>query len=118
MPPTIAEGERLIKVTESSELALECSAKGIPPPKITWQKNGRPLQNDENRLSITNTTTKDSGRYTCEAKNEAGSAFADFVVDVLVKPRVKVYAKDVKVKEGENAKLVCNAEGNPLPTIQ
>jgi hypothetical protein len=104
VPPSIEEGERLFRVAEGADLALECPARGVPSPTVVWR---RPPANDQldtevdeatsrERLLLGQLTPADAGRqangterhendreigrYTCEASNEAGKASADFVV--------------------------------------
>ncbi|KAI1722964.1 immunoglobulin i-set domain-containing protein [Ditylenchus destructor] len=119
VPPSIADGERIMRVAEAGQLALDCVTKGHPTPEIVWKKEGisvsAPLKT---RLLIANLTSDDNGRYTCEAKNEAGVATADYVVEVLIKPRMKVHVADLRVIEGERAKLECKADGYPEPSIK
>lgn len=55
--------------------------------------------------------------YSCEAVNEAGKATANFEVDVFIKPRFKDLESEVRVIEGERARLECKAEGHPPPVI-
>nr|XP_053641071.1 leucine-rich repeats and immunoglobulin-like domains protein 3 [Cherax quadricarinatus] len=61
---------------------LECLGTGLPTPRITWSKNGKPLINDgryvlvENSryLLIKETETEDVGTYVCELTNILGTA--------------------------------------------
>ncbi|EDO41500.1 predicted protein, partial [Nematostella vectensis] len=60
-------------------LTLQCSATGVPPPRITWLKNGKELVGNQrqsginNDLVIQSLSTKDSGVYQCFAENDIGS---------------------------------------------
>src|SRR4051794_7515361 len=57
-------------------------------------------------------------RYTCVASNEAGKAQNDYVVEVLIKPKLRRHNANVQVLEGNITKLGCVVEaGNPKPTI-
>jgi hemicentin len=59
-------------------------------------------------------------RFTCEASNEAGKASADFVVEVLVAPTISPMPDtyQLRIEEGQNARMECRANGNPQPTIR
>uniref|UniRef100_A0AC34Q1K0 Ig-like domain-containing protein n=1 Tax=Panagrolaimus sp. JU765 TaxID=591449 RepID=A0AC34Q1K0_9BILA len=118
VPPKIADGDRVLKAVEGNLLVLECPANGIPPPEITWLKNGNKLNVTGSSLSLPNLSVADDTKYTCEARNEAGSASADYVVDVLIKPRIRDVGTEIRVVEGEKARLECKADGNPPPTVQ
>lgn len=73
-------------------LTITCPASGIPPPVITWYKDGSKvdfskdkniqLDKDGQELTLKVTGVKDTGTYSCEALNEAGVAKLDF--DVFV----------------------------------
>ena len=94
-------------VNEADTVTFECSATGIPPPTITWLRNGMELNDTTNSrvtvgdpmemnftrdndgetvsmvtrtLNLVNTTDGDSGMYTCMATNDAdpGSSTTDF----------------------------------------
>ena len=60
---------------------LECIAIGNSRPTIVWLHSGEPLkldgrrrllENNNQKLVITNVEQSDSGRYTCVAENEIG----------------------------------------------
>ena len=83
-------------VNETDPVIFMCSATGIPPPEITWMRNGVPLDNNvdprvslsnpsdpevfpttggniysvSRNLTISNTRDNDSDTYTCVASNE------------------------------------------------
>lgn len=69
-----------ITVTRGKGISLECEVQGIPQPKVTWMKDGRPLTKgrgmeilDEGRiLQLKNIHVSDTGRYVCVAVNVAG----------------------------------------------
>ncbi|KAK0404394.1 hypothetical protein QR680_017436 [Steinernema hermaphroditum] len=118
VPPKIDEGERVLKVKENGSVTLECIASGVPPPTVLWRRDGRVLAS-EPRLELREVETKDAGRYTCEARNEADWSQADFAVDVLVKPRFRgALRHEVRVVEGDRATLECRADGKPTPTVR
>ena len=85
-------------VNETDTVTFECSATGIPPPTITWLRNGMELNDTTNSritvgdpvemdlprdndgetvsmvtrtLNLIHTTDRDSGMYTCMATNDA-----------------------------------------------
>lgn len=45
-PPKIssASAPEELTIAVNSPLELECSAVGVPPPTLTWLKDGRPLE--------------------------------------------------------------------------
>lgn len=84
---TILEAPSFVKPMENKEImvgrsiVLECMAGGSPRPKLSWRKNGSPLQATERHfftaedqlLIIVNTITSDAGNYECEMNNSLGS---------------------------------------------
>lgn len=81
-----------IIVTKGQSLILECVASGMPPPKVSWEKDGTDVSgHNKTRFLLTNllieaTSEEDSGRYTCTATNgigEGGSAFIFYNVQVF-----------------------------------
>ena len=79
-------------VNEADPVTFICSATGIPPPEITWMRNGVPFSNPQvtlsnptmpelhstdggniyfvsRNLTLANTMDADSGTYTCVASN-------------------------------------------------
>lgn len=47
MPPSIkdhgSESLSVVNVREGTSVSLECESNAVPPPVITWYKNGRML---------------------------------------------------------------------------
>ncbi|CAI4229355.1 unnamed protein product [Auanema sp. JU1783] len=116
--PMIEDGERIIQVKEGNDLSIDCNANGIPAPTISWKKDGVLLEDKTNsRLIVPSVNLTDGGRYTCVAKNEAGQAQTDFAVDVFSKPKFKETNRDIKIIDGERARIECKVEGHPTPTI-
>lgn len=70
------------EIVVGGSIVLECMASGSPRPKLSWRKNGSPLQATERHfftaedqlLKIVNTIASDAGRYECEMSNSLGSA--------------------------------------------
>jgi len=80
-------------VNETDPVIFTCSVTGIPPPEVTWMRNGVPFSNSRvtlsdptmpefyltdggniyfvsRNLTLDNTMDADSGTYTCVASNE------------------------------------------------
>lgn len=109
------------RAPEGGEVLMDCAAKGNPAPEIIWRKDQAQLSPQpfpRSSLALENLTATNSGRYTCEANNEAGTASADFVVEVLIRPRILNHQTDIRVIEGQSTKLECKMEGNPEPEIR
>uniref|UniRef100_A0A915Q1V7 Ig-like domain-containing protein n=1 Tax=Setaria digitata TaxID=48799 RepID=A0A915Q1V7_9BILA len=117
VPPMILEGERVVQVKENAALILECVATGNPKPLIVWKRDGRPLVTRDSRVVIPTSKASDAGRYTCEARNEAGQTSTDFEVDIFIKPRFRDLKPEVRVRDGERARLECKVDGHPEPII-
>ena len=52
---------------------LACKPESNPPATITWQRNGASLAGTGNQYNIDNVQAKDTGLYTCKARNNKGS---------------------------------------------
>jgi len=76
-PEVIVSPSSLV-INETEPAILHCLSSGNPKPKITWTKvlgssgSSSPLSTEE-KLVITNSTSKDSGIYRCKAENILGS---------------------------------------------
>ena len=94
-------------VVTGDSVTIQCIALGIPPPSITWYRNGTKISNNtdprvnlddpvtslngsENTYAVSRTLTleesnyEDSGTYECKASNDAtpGEDSMDFVLIV------------------------------------
>ncbi|XP_069058883.1 brother of CDO isoform X1 [Pleurodeles waltl] len=115
-----------IIVTKGQNLILECVASGMPPPRITWAKDGADVVGyNKTRFLLSNllidaTTEADSGTYSCMASNgigEAGAAFISYNVQVFEPPEVIMELAQQIVPWGQNARITCEVRGNPLPSV-
>ncbi|XP_066555156.1 brother of CDO [Amia ocellicauda] len=119
-------GSQSIIVTKGQRLVLECVASGIPPPQVTWEKDGvglRPRNNTRFLLSnllIDTAGEGDSGTYVCQADNGVGAlgrASILYNVQVLEPPEVMVELQQQAVPWGENVRFSCSVRGNPQPSV-
>ncbi|XP_077149784.1 brother of CDO [Ranitomeya variabilis] len=115
-----------IIVTKGQSLILECVAGGMPPPKVSWAKDGADVSGqNKTRFLLTNllieaTSEEDSGTYTCTATNgigDGGLAFIFYNVQVFEPPEVDMESSQQMVTWGQSAKFTCNVRGNPQPSV-
>ncbi|XP_055965219.1 brother of CDO isoform X1 [Sorex fumeus] len=115
-----------IIVTKGQSLILECVASGIPPPRVTWAKDGASMVGyNKTRFLLSNllidaTSEEDSGTYRCMADNgvgEPGAAVILYNVQVFEPPEVTVELSQLVIPWGQSAKLMCEVRGNPPPAV-
>ncbi|GAA55160.1 hemicentin-1 [Clonorchis sinensis] len=128
-PPTIRfstpEGEQSVSL--GSALALFCVASGHPPPKITWTRDGKPIDlsrysisEDQVHLRLPEVAEHDSGRYACLVSSEYGQTSKTFDVKVTYAPRLDSDGQlqySLERTVGGSALLECLVSGNPVPKI-
>lgn len=105
----------------SHSVKLKCEAKGTPPLKYTWLKDGEPLKGRRLDpylntsiwyLKLKDLVPKDAGQYTCIVSNRYGSINHTYTVRVQAKPRTRpILRKDLPqnttAEIGENATMKC-----------
>ncbi|XP_003797747.1 brother of CDO isoform X1 [Otolemur garnettii] len=115
-----------IIVTKGQSLILECVASGIPPPRVTWAKDGSSVAGyNKTRFLLSNllidtASEEDSGTYRCTADNgvgEPGTAAILYDVQVFEPPEVTMELSQLVIPWGQSAKLTCEVRGNPPPSV-
>ena len=78
-PYTTSEGPHVLQVQEGSRTSYPCPIDGNPPPDFKWYsgKCTSRLINSGKNLSISETSSSDSGWYTCLATNKLGDKIID-----------------------------------------
>ncbi|KAK2571226.1 Tyrosine kinase receptor Cad96Ca [Acropora cervicornis] len=117
--PVVVINPRNQTVFEGRTAEINCTAKGIPRPELSWTfDNGKPppadamIRNSSNQsiLQLSNTSKNMEGWYTCRAKNKAGEASLNSTLHVLEKPTVTMSPKvHPSLVEGERLTLTCRA---------
>ncbi|XP_063835310.1 irregular chiasm C-roughest protein-like isoform X1 [Ostrinia nubilalis] len=139
-PPRIIQGA-FIDATEDQPVDIECvSVGGKPAAEITWVDGNQAVikKHVENQVelmpdgqryqtrSVLRLTPKKSHHnqtITCQAQNTADRAFRMATVDIEVKyaPKVNLRIKsglqNEKIKEGTEARFICEVDANPLPQM-
>nr|XP_060628935.1 neurofascin isoform X12 [Anolis sagrei ordinatus] len=112
-------------VLRGEDLLLECIASGVPTPGIMWHKKGgdlpagrTKLENFDKALHIANVSEEDSGEYFCLASNKVGTSRHTISVRVKAAPFWLDEPENLILAPGEDGRLVCQANGNPKPSIQ
>ncbi|TSL47575.1 Hemicentin-1 [Bagarius yarrelli] len=128
VPPSIAEGPTNITVTVNIQTTLSCEATGIPKPTVTWTKNTRPLNTDQNQnmyrqlssgsLVVIAPTVHDAALYECVVSNEAGQDRRAIQLTVHVPPAIADEATELLVSRLSPVVISCTASGFPAPVLQ
>ncbi|KAK3921141.1 Muscle M-line assembly protein unc-89, partial [Frankliniella fusca] len=134
--PQFTEPLKDASIQEGGKFTFECRAVGSPAPEIVWEKDGISISNNPDymtaqdgtlySLTIEETFTEDSARFTCRATNAAGTSETSATLNVIESepeeqlhpPVFSAPLKDQVAKEGSAHILECTVEGLPLPTVQ
>uniref|UniRef100_G1Q1L7 Hemicentin 2 n=1 Tax=Myotis lucifugus TaxID=59463 RepID=G1Q1L7_MYOLU len=126
VPPSILGEELNVSVVANESVALECQSHAVPPPVLSWRKDGRPLEPrpgarlsaDKALLEVDRAEVRDAGRYTCEALNQAGRSEKHYNLNVWVPPVFPSREPHIlTVTEGHPTRLSCECRGVPFPKI-
>ncbi|XP_030317358.1 hemicentin-2 [Calypte anna] len=125
VPPTIADDLRDVVVTRLSPAVLTCSASGVPPPTLSWSKEGAPLGSrgggyhllPTGALEIRKVLPAHAGHYTCTARSAAGTAQKHLQLTVQEPPTLKPLPSMVMVMVNSSVMLSCEVTGVPQPEL-
>jgi len=121
-----------IKVMAGANVTLECAANGVPPPRLTWLKDGVALELEDGSwrpgpryersghgsLTIRQLEPADRGAYQCRAENDEDTEDAAVEVIVRVPPTlVRRPPAGLVAGEKEDILLECEAAGLPPPEV-
>uniref|UniRef100_A0A493TUK4 Ig-like domain-containing protein n=1 Tax=Anas platyrhynchos platyrhynchos TaxID=8840 RepID=A0A493TUK4_ANAPP len=127
---TVTEPPRFIKKLDSSRLVkehestrYECKVGGSPEIKVMWYKGETEIHPSEKyRMSFVdsvaiiemhNLRVEDSGDYSCEAQNPAGSASTSTSLKVKAPPIFIKRPHPVQTLKGSDIRLECELQGTP-----
>nr|XP_047909504.1 hemicentin-2 [Anser cygnoides] len=125
VPPTIVASPVELAVLEGQDALLPCAARGIPEPRVSWSREGAPVQDrggtvtilPSGELLLRHVQEGDAGSYSCAAVNSAGKAIHRLSLRVHTLPTFTRRPGDVVLSRGEQLELVCEATGSPEPHI-
>ncbi|OWK59760.1 Hemicentin-2 [Lonchura striata] len=125
VPPSIADDLTDVVVTRLSPAVLTCYASGVPPPTVSWSKEGARLGSrgggyrvlPRGALEIRQALPAHSGRYTCTARSAAGTARKHLWLTVQEPPALKPLPGMVMVMVNTSVVLSCEATGVPRPEV-
>ncbi|KAM9212162.1 hemicentin-1 [Dugong dugon] len=126
VPPSISGSNNMVAVVVNNLVRLECEARGIPAPSLTWLKDGSPVSSFANGiqvlsggriLALTSAQISDTGRYTCVAVNAAGEKQRDIDLRVYVPPNIMGEEQNVSVLISQAVELLCQSDAIPVPSL-
>ena len=102
-PEITSRSQREVTVLEGHVLYLKCEATGIPPPIITWRRNGHVIQNRTTQTNYIreNVTTAAEGVYECQASNPIGTDSYMVVVKII-----PAEGKGVRLRKANNQRTL------------
>ncbi|XP_044172208.1 peroxidasin homolog [Acropora millepora] len=117
--PVVAIYPRNQTVLEGRPTTMNCTAKGVPRPTLSWTFDNQELPPDaamsnssyQSILRLFSTSKSMEGWYTCKAKNKAGVTFKNSFLYVLEKPPTVTMSSKPhpSLLEGERLALTCVA---------
>ncbi|NWW99578.1 TITIN protein, partial [Caloenas nicobarica] len=123
IPPKFTKKLKKMDSIKGSFVHLECIVSGSHPISIQWYKDGQEITASEKHkysfhdntafLEINKLEGTDSGSYTCEATNKAGSNQCSGFLTVKEPPTFVRELRPTEVVKGLEATLECEVTGTP-----
>ena len=131
-PKVLTPRQRDVTVYLGESTSLECLARGLPEPHITWVLPDRAVlhtvSTSEQRvmllpngtLHVKHTNYPDRGIYKCIASNVAGADTISVRLHTAALPPMiqQPHYENFTVSDGQAVYIHCSAKGAPQPTIR
>ncbi|KAK0397324.1 hypothetical protein QR680_002087 [Steinernema hermaphroditum] len=116
--PTISTPpqQSLEYVTLGSPFKTECEASGVPPPDISWTKNGR-IVSQNATLSFDKIDSADQGEYICLAVNSEGKTESSLSLHFSKSAEIDFPLSNKTSIEGSNVQFYCHASAQPSTVV-
>jgi hypothetical protein len=108
--------DEALKVRVGKSVELSCEATSFPPHKIAIAKGNETLS-IISPYELRNVSISDAGVYSCTAENDIGSAQKVFYLNVVDVPKILQPFENITLLTNETKKVVCEANGIPIPNI-
>ncbi|XP_030756712.1 protogenin B-like [Sitophilus oryzae] len=119
IPPTIMLVNSSVNKSALDGEAVDfiCIASGYPLPTVQWLNSSNAVISNSSTLTIRKVHPKDSGNYTCVAKNPNGQARQRFSLEVHQKPFFNATPTSKRLPSAKTVRLDCQAKGVPQPRV-
>ncbi|XP_020642655.3 matrix-remodeling-associated protein 5 isoform X1 [Pogona vitticeps] len=131
-PKMLGSRFRDVTVYFGEKVTMDCQARGIPSPHISWifpdrkilqtvsSTQGRIMLYENRTLSLKDTNFSDRGVYKCIASNAAGADSLAVRLHVAALPPIIQQEKleNISLTVGQNINIHCSAKAAPLPGIR
>ncbi|XP_072470566.1 matrix-remodeling-associated protein 5 [Notamacropus eugenii] len=131
-PQILASHYQDVTVYLGDTIAMECLAKGTPPPQISWifpdrkvwrsvsTAEARIMLHENRTLTIKEATFSDRGVYKCIASNAAGADSLAIRLHVVALPPIihQERQENISLPPGLSIHIHCTAKAAPLPSIR
>ncbi|XP_075053178.1 roundabout homolog 1 isoform X4 [Mixophyes fleayi] len=116
-----------VMVAVGEPAVMECQPpRGHPEPTISWKKDGTPIDDKDERITIrggklmiTYTRKSDAGKYVCVGTNMVGERESEVAeLTVLERPSFVRRPSNMAVTVDDSAEFKCEARGDPVPTVR
>ncbi|XP_026819249.1 muscle M-line assembly protein unc-89-like [Rhopalosiphum maidis] len=125
--PVIKEVPRVVTISKTKNVVIECRIQSIFEPQCTWKKDNTVIKDNVTRqtkiervndgeylikLEVKNATSNDKGIYNLIAKNEKGEVVSspievkEVVEEKVEKPSIDEKLKSIRANEGERIEFV------------
>ncbi|XP_044212657.1 neuronal cell adhesion molecule-like isoform X3 [Thunnus albacares] len=127
-PPRVLTPANVVyKVIKNHRALMDCASFGSPIPKITWFKDSRPgtlggeayNMHDNGTLEINIAQARNSGKYTCVARNILGIYENHVYLEVKEPTRILKQPEYKVVQRGRSVVFECKVKHDPslIPTM-
>ncbi|TMS36888.1 hypothetical protein L596_003952 [Steinernema carpocapsae] len=103
-------------VTLGLPFETHCEATGVPPPNISWTKNGR-IVSQNATLIFEKIKSADQGEYVCLAVNSEGKAESSLTLHFSKAADVDFALSNKTSIEGSNVAFYCHANAQPSSVV-
>ncbi|KAG7250621.1 hypothetical protein CRUP_008868, partial [Coryphaenoides rupestris] len=125
--PSISPGAFNVTVTTGVRAVLSCETTGIPAPRVTWKRNGTPLDINQQpgvyrllssgSLVLSSPSNEDEGYFECTAVNDVGEERRVIEVLLQVPPTIEDDVTAVTAVKMAAVALPCQVQGRPAPVV-